>query len=367
MKKIILITVAVLLFTNCEKKEGLPELSAENIPSNDQIASSFVKVLNEETNQQNIFSQLQNSDLPISLTDMFSRLIPSEKQMRFLFSASISKKADNREVYEFWLHHKTDTFNPEEVLVAYAPDNAEQLKSITAFDLQGNKIELDAKTPPEVPVIVIEKNGFYALQLRVEDMNDKLQNAGLQSKTAVTLKNFKSHQKTNLETTKLDKISLKDDQEPWIKGGAEIYAITSGIRDTNNAPELKIIPMYYLDDEDETYYPNQIMLFWDEYQYQAANIQLFEQDSNYNYQELISIIIDGVTQITGTLSGQPWVNALGNIAGAIIDVLPAQWYTDDDDYIDSFYTIEKNKSYSNHYGASKNAKVDLSPFTVLGN
>ena len=47
--------------------------------------------------------------------------------------------------------------------------------------------------------------------------------------------------------------------------------------------------------------------------------------------------------------------------------MPSEWFTDDDDYVDSFYTIEKNKPYTNYYGAAGNAKVNLRPFTLLEN
>lgn len=125
--------------------------------------------------------------------------------------------------------------------------------------------------------------------------------------------------------------------------------------------------MPYLDKDKNDYYPNQILLFWDDYAYQAANIQLYEQDSNYNYKELVKIIVDGVFEITGILTAEPWLVALGKIASAIVDVMPDAWYTDNDDYVDSFYTIEKNKSYSNYYGAAGNAKVSMAPFFVANN
>ncbi len=62
------------------------------------------------------------------------------------------------------------------------------------------------------------------------------------------------------------------------------------------------------------------------------------------------------------MTAEPWVSALGKVASAIIDVMPDEWYTDDDDYVDSYYTIEKNKFYTNYYGAGANAKISMSPF-----
>lgn len=173
--------------------------------------------------------------------------------------------------------------------------------------------------------------------------------------------------KNALETTKLDKIRLNNDEEPWISGAAEIYAITSGIKDGGNKPEIKVIPMYYLDYDETDYYPNQILLFWDDYKYQAANIQLFEKDDNINYKNLVTTIVNGVFQIVGTVSTQPWIGVLGQVAGAIIQAMPNDWYTNNDDYVDSFYTIEKYKEYRDYSGARKNATVALSPFYVSPN
>ncbi len=362
-----IVTILVFTFLSCEKQEDSPIIENEAIAEGDQVVLDFIQVFNENNNNKLIVEQLKKSGLPVSLETMFSKISSSEKQAKFIQNASITKKSVHLEAYEFWLQKSSNPIRLNEILVAFAAENAEKLSTVTAFNLKGEKVLLNASTAPEVPVIVIDKNGFHALQLRAEAMNKELQKAGLQSKNAITYTRYRSFEKASLATTKLDKIELKDDQEPWIKGGAEIYAVTSGIRDAGNNPELKVIPMYYLDHDGDAYYPNQIMLFWDEYRYQAANIQLFEQDSNYNYQELLGIIIDGVAQIAGTLSGQSWINALGTIAGAIINALPDSWLTDDDDYVDSFYTIEKNKSYNNYYGASRNAKVNLSPFTVLEN
>ncbi len=361
-------SLLAILMTSCETQEesSIPEIETL-ISVNEHVVLDFIEVFNETNNSELILGELTANKFPISLETISSKISKTKRSEQFLSFAKTTKNINQREAYEFWLHFDGNKIDPQKLLVAFSPENAEKLNTITAFDLKGNKIALDPMISPDVPVIIIEKNGFYALQLRVEAMNQMLKDAGLQSKDAITFDQSQSFSKASLETTKLTKIELKDDQEPWIKGGAEIYAVTSGIRNTNNEAELKVIPMYYLDHDDEAYYPNQIMLFWDEYRYQAANIQLFEQDSNYNYQELIGIIIDGVAQIAGTLSGQSWINALGTIAGAIIEVLPDSWLTDDDDYVDSFYTIEKNKSYSNYYGASGNAKVNLIPFAVLEN
>ncbi|EDK26668.1 hypothetical protein VSWAT3_22150 [Vibrionales bacterium SWAT-3] len=54
----------------------------------------------------------------------------------------------------------------------------------------------------------------------------------------------------------LHKIRLNDDEEPWLLGDAEIYAIIAGISPEEDKPEVRIVDMPYLDTEDKQYYPN---------------------------------------------------------------------------------------------------------------
>ena len=44
--------------------------------------------------------------------------------------------------------------------------------------------------------------------------------------------------------------------------------------------------------------------------------------------------------------------------------MPDEWFSDDDDYVDVFYTLEKDKSYVNYMGASRNAKITLVPYVI---
>ena len=368
MKKNVLTAVmaASLVFFSCEKEEQMSLETEVSVSNNQEIALDFIEVFNEDNNGKAILDQLSQTKFPVSLEEAFSKATPSDNYSKLKNNAELMVDKEEKEVMEMWLHNPENKTIFSDLLVVFAPDNSEDLKEVTAYDLKGNPHSISTEIAPDYPVIVLEKDGFHTLNRQVVDMNKRLKEAGLQSENSMDfsqLSNFKGA----LETTKLNKIELKDDEEPWIKGGAEIYAITSGIKDADNSPEVKVIPMYYLDHDDRAYYPNQVLLFWDDYRYQAANIQLFEKDSNHNYQELVNVIVSGIFQIAGTLSGQIWVNALGSIGSAIINALPSSWFTDDDDYVDSFYTIEKNKTYTNYYGVRGNAKVNMAPFTIQPN
>ena len=44
--------------------------------------------------------------------------------------------------------------------------------------------------------------------------------------------------------------------------------------------------------------------------------------------------------------------------------MPDSWFTNDDDYVDVYYTLFEGQRYSNHKGASSNATITLEPLTI---
>ena len=103
-------------------------------------------------------------------------------------------------------------------------------------------------------------------------------------------------------------------------------------------------------------------MFWSEYRFAAANVQLFEHDDKTNYQQLAVALSQGVTAILGAFA--PTYAVIGQVATAILQAMPAGWFANDDDYVDSFYTLEKGRSYSNYGGAAGNANLSLSPYLL---
>ncbi len=354
--------------TSIDKKKMAFDLI--DLLQDQQFNSSIINTLKENHTPGIKLATLLSQNTKIAEHASYTSLINTIAQADEKIKGSIAP--DFIEIPEIWLQQpttKTEDFS--NLLVAFAPKGDEDSwTKITAYTLDKQEVYLEVHSLPQVPVLVIETSGFETLKLEADYMNQELQSSGLQNNRFLSSDmDLQPTSKTNsgLETTKLDRIRLNDDEEPWISGAAEIYAITSGIKNVGNEPEIKIIPMYYLDEDGRDYYPNQIMLFWDDYRYQAANIQLFEKDSNNNYKSLVSAIINGVFQIIGVVSQQPWVNVLGSVASAILQATPDNWYTNDDDYVDSFYTIEKNRNYTNYMGARGNARVHLSPFFIADN
>lgn len=379
--------IASTVMSSCSNSEELNYQSESGLLNVDQqvnkkeVALELIDLMKNQSFKTKTLHLLENQEpsVPLSkvLDESASFVGKSTSYQNLATKASKLESFANEgtpdkiEILELWMLNSNKTKDFSNVLFSFAPEGDEKNWSvIEAYNMNKEVVYLDVNKVPDQPVIVVETNGFETLKREVALMNEYLRKEGVQNSRFEKLGNNLSDLNSRaqgLETTKLDKIRLNDDEEPWISGAAEVYAITSGIKDSSNSPEIKVIPMYYLDHDDRDYYPNQILLFWDDYEYQAANIQLFEKDDNTNYKDLVSTIVNGVFQIIGTVSTQPWVNVLGQVAGAIIQAMPNSWYTNNDDYVDSFYTIEKNKSYSNYYGARGNAKVNLSPFFVASN
>lgn len=246
------------------------------------------------------------------------------------------------------------------LLVAYPPAGRKSERTtVEAFDQRGVSYRLDARTPPTMPVLIVGINRSEAHRAGVALMNRQLQAAGMQSnKSQAAL----AGPAANIETSKLDRIRLNNDQEPWISGAAEVFAVVSGVQPDQAKATLTIVDLPYLDYDGTDYTPNQILIFWSEYRYAAANVQLFEHDDNTNYKDLAVALSQGVTAILGAFA--PAYAVIGQVATAILQAMPANWFSNDDDYVDSFYTLEKGRYYTNYVGAAGNAKLSISPYIL---
>ena len=50
-----------------------------------------------------------------------------------------------------------------------------------------------------------------------------------------------------------------------------------------------------------------------------------------------------------------------DLGGRIVKALPDSWMTNNDDYLDTFYTLEQDQVYRQYPGAAGNAVIDLEP------
>ncbi|MED5526892.1 MAG: DUF3103 family protein [Pseudomonadota bacterium] len=242
-------------------------------------------------------------------------------------------------------------------LVAYVPDGDEsQWSAIEAFAADGSSQMLDVHQLPARPVFVVGQDGRKAQSAGLKLVRQALVEAGLSSPVV-------SADTAPLSTTLVQSIRANDVQEPWLLGNAEVFAVVAGIDPFADEPQVDIVDMPYLDDEDKTYYPNQVLVYWDRYRWGAADVVFFEQDSDYNFQDLASLLVQVLGQALSA-GGVPEALPFAQLGQQIIKAMPSNWFSNDDDYLDAFYTLEQNQVYSNYPGASGNIRVNLVPKTI---
>ncbi|MDR6095268.1 DUF3103 family protein [Stenotrophomonas sp. SORGH_AS_0321] len=226
---------------------------------------------------------------------------------------------------------------------------------VSARGADGSVVDVDSDTLPPFPLLMVGIDTRAALHEGLAVVNEGLREKGLQ-----TLGGRRAGEA--LELTVLDKIRLKVDQEPNIKGAAEIFAIESGIQVDEAKAEMRTFEMPWLDYDKTDYYPNQELVVWNKYRFGLANIQMFEEDGNTNYKTMLSGLLAAVTVAIGPF--QPTVALVGRIADEVLKIMPDGWFVDDHDYVESFYLLRKGQTYVDHTGAAGNATVSLSPLVI---
>ena len=253
----------------------------------------------------------------------------------------------------------------ERPLFAFAPAGDDtQWSEIEAFDQYGDIHYLSVDQMPTQPVFIVELDQQKVQDAGIAVMRGIL-SANKFSKSTVSPKNQLSNEQP-LQTSVLKKIRLEDDKEPWISGGAEIYAIVTGIDPTRDEPILDIVDLPYLDHDQTDYSPNQVLIHWQRYRWQAVDLLLMEQDDNTNYKTLAIKLLEISEQVMASI---PDLQAQGyaiipKLTNELLKAMPDEWFTNNDDYVDVFYTLFENKDYQEYKGASSNATITLSPLEI---
>jgi hypothetical protein len=164
-------------------------------------------------------------------------------------------------------------------------------------------------------------------------------------------------------TTILRRILLRDDKEPDVAGGAEIFAVVSGIGADRKA-HVEIQPMPWLAHDKRWYHPNQVLIDWSQFSGGYVNVQLFEDDGATQLSELTKRLNELLGSVDTWLVGSPIEAARGDvqkIGELVFAAVRTRAFVNETDYVDSFYVIERGKKYLNHDGAAKNAMITLEP------
>ncbi|MFE9656466.1 DUF3103 family protein [Micromonospora sp. NPDC006431] len=236
-----------------------------------------------------------------------------------------------------------------EIPLVAAASTDDAVTSVVGYDPAGGQVLLDPVRLPDRPVLVVEVNVAKAMRWGLAQLREELTVRGLASvKAAVTTQ-------AGYWATKVNAIRLNDDKEPWVKGGAEIFNVVGGFGLDGKAT-VNIVEMPYLDNDGTVYYPNQLLVHFNNYKYNLADVVMWEDDGDTNYRDLAKALITALLTVVDHGTYTPLVNAL-------IDAMPDSWWTDDPDYVDSWYTLSTGSSGRLH-GAAANGWMDVAPYWV---
>lgn len=257
-------------------------------------------------------------------------------------------------------------------LFAFAPAwDDKQWVNIEAYDVDGVIHLLDVYQLPQRPIFIIGLNSEQVLHEGLAVMRDTFDintRATTHSKTSsANLGNVEVTSSVQpISTTVIKQISLKDTHEPWIMGKAEIYGIVTGVDPSRVEPILDVIDMPYLDYADVQYFPNQIIIHWSRYRWAAADLLLMEHDDDTNYRVLATALLNAAEKVLKAIPDPvaQGMTIIPMITNGILDAMPSSWFTNDDDFVDVFYTLQEGQTYTYYFGAGGNARATLTPLII---
>jgi hypothetical protein len=238
-------------------------------------------------------------------------------------------------------------------LVVAAPAD-EDARTVTAYDSRGATHTLDLRTVPERPVYVVDIDASRALAAGLDVLREQFDAHGLHDAARRVAGDAPAAQ-GGFWSTRISSVRLSDDQEPWVKGSSEIYTLVTGFGHDGKV-RVDPVQMPYLDEDGHTYYPDQILVNWSFYKYNLADAVMMEEDGGTNYRELAKALTTALLTITDQGMYIPLVNAL-------LDAIPSDWWTDDPDYVDSWYTLAQG-DHGSLNGAAGNGRMTVEPYFV---
>ncbi|WP_351231925.1 DUF3103 family protein [Streptomyces sp. NPDC002133] len=236
----------------------------------------------------------------------------------------------------------------EPLVVAASSDDDDA--TVTAYDARGRAHTLDARRAPGRPVYVVDIDESKAVSAGLEVLREAFRQ---QNPSAPRL--GAQQASAGWWATKVDSVRLSDDKEPWVKGDAEVFSLVTGFG-LDGKVRVDTVDMPYLNTDGTTYHPNQIVVNWSTYKYNLADIVMMEDDGDTNYKALAQALTAALLTIADQGTYIPLVNA-------VLDALPESWWTDDPDYVESWYTLAQGSS-GRLDGASGNGWMSVSPYFV---
>ncbi|MFB9368499.1 DUF3103 family protein [Kitasatospora albolonga] len=232
------------------------------------------------------------------------------------------------------------------VATAVTDDHA---RTVRAYDSAGRAHELATAELPARPVYLVDLDGAKALAAGTAVLQRELGARGIAPAEAAQALSG------GWWGTKITSVRVSDDEEPWFKGAAEMFALVSGFG-LDGKVRVDSVAMPYLQYDGTTYYPNQILVNWSNYKYNLADVVLMEDDGDTNYLALAQAIAAVLLTIADQGAYIPLVNA-------VLGAMPASWWVDDPDYVESWYTLARGSS-GRLNGARGNGWMTVEPYFV---
>jgi hypothetical protein len=260
----------------------------------------------------------------------------------------------------------------DRALFAVRPTRAGQPPAILeAYDSQGRPQALDPARQPGVPVLFAGIDRGAALAAGARVVNRGLAAAGFAAAVpdparagAPAADPARPAPAVPIPCAKLDAIRLAENRSSWWWGDLEIYALVSGIDPTAAKPAIRMEHLPYLLRPDTDYYPNQLLVFWSSYRFNAANLQLWLHGDSTDYRALLDGILKGAAAAM-VATGMPTLAWIPALADAIVLAMPSSWLHDPDTLVDTYYTLVKGEACQDRMGVRKLARITLAPWTLL--
>ncbi|MFE2105144.1 DUF3103 family protein [Kitasatospora sp. NPDC059463] len=227
----------------------------------------------------------------------------------------------------------------------------EHARTVRAYDTAGRAHALNAATLPTRPVYLVDIDTAKASAAGVDLLQRELAAQGAAPATPAPA----AAQAAGWWGTKITSVEVNDDEEPWFKGAAEMFSLVSGFGQDGKV-RVDSVAMPYLQYDGTVYYPNQILVNWSNYKYNLADVVLMEDDGDTNYLALAQAIAAVLLTIADQGAYIPLVNA-------VLAALPSNWWTDDPDYVESWYTLART-STGRLNGARGNGWMTVEPYWV---
>lgn len=329
--------------------------------------SNISEILQYQINEYQLSLKLNElTDISVSIQ---SKIDQHDMQIRQLKGMSSFQQKDVRGLIKLRLADPSmlaALHAGQSPLFSYASGDEEE-ENIEAFDIDGGIQYLDAYRLPTQPVFIVELDKAETMREGIEAMNEVFHRADTNMADLLLNKPLLLESKP-LSMTVIKNIKLKNIQESWISGPAEVYAIIMGVSSASSEllPKIEVVELPYLDQAKKEYTPNQIIVQWDHYRWQAVDIVLMESDDNVNYKALAEALLDVATQVLQLIpdAGTQTAAVVTRLTNAVIQAMPDTWTTNEDDFLDVFYTIIEGQNYDEYFGAGDNAKVTLAPLVI---